>query len=207
MVGILTHREVLALAHHVPDVAEHEEIACHRTRQAGKIVGVAGDEPGGKAFCKSGCRILVRHGIADPLRQFIAERDVLLPRQFDEAVGEIGVVGCQCRFDIFRDDGRFVPQGKIELGTGQCGRIVLCGQQGIGVARMRPQRGAHGHARCHANHCNPQPHRLHPEKPFIFTTSEMVCRFLDTTAPTKEGLLRDDKIVSNLHEQMNGRGL
>jgi hypothetical protein len=35
----------------------------------------------------------------------------------------------------------------------------------------------------------------------------MVCRFLDTTAPTKEGLLWDDKIVSNLHEQMCGWGL
>jgi uncharacterized Zn-finger protein len=34
----------------------------------------------------------------------------------------------------------------------------------------------------------------------------MVCRFYDTTAPTKEGLLWDDKIVSNLHEQMSGRG-
>src|ERR1041384_7311776 len=32
----------------------------------------------------------------------------------------------------------------------------------------------------------------------------MVCRFLNTTAPTKEGLLWDDKIVSNLHEQMCG---
>jgi uncharacterized Zn-finger protein len=34
----------------------------------------------------------------------------------------------------------------------------------------------------------------------------MVCRFYDTTSPTKEGLLWDDKIVSNLHERMRGRG-
>src|SRR5258708_11782165 len=34
----------------------------------------------------------------------------------------------------------------------------------------------------------------------------MVCRFSDTTAPTKEGLLWDDKIVSNLHEQISSRG-
>jgi uncharacterized Zn-finger protein len=38
-------------------------------------------------------------------------------------------------------------------------------------------------------------------------TIEIMCRFCDTTAPTKEGLLSDDKIVSNLHEQMVGRGL
>jgi uncharacterized Zn-finger protein len=30
-----------------------------------------------------------------------------------------------------------------------------------------------------------------------------VCRFYDTTSPTKEGLLWDDKIVSNLHGQMS----
>jgi len=41
----------------------------------------------------------------------------------------------------------------------------------------------------------------------------MVRRFYDTTAPTKEGigqtkegLLWDDKIVSNLHEQTSDRG-
>ena len=41
----------------------------------------------------------------------------------------------------------------------------------------------------------------------MFSSSlRWVCRFYDTTAPTKEGLLWDDKIVSNLHEQM-GRKL
>ena len=34
---------------------------------------------------------------------------------------------------------------------------------------------------------------------------KVVCRFCDTTAPTKEGLLWDDKIVSNLHEQTGYR--
>jgi hypothetical protein len=35
----------------------------------------------------------------------------------------------------------------------------------------------------------------------------MVRRFYDTTAPTKEGLLWDAKIVSNLHEQKDRPGL
>jgi hypothetical protein len=34
-----------------------------------------------------------------------------------------------------------------------------------------------------------------------------VCRNYDATSPTKEGLLSDDKIVSNLHEQISGPGL
>jgi uncharacterized Zn-finger protein len=44
-------------------------------------------------------------------------------------------------------------------------------------------------------------------KPLGFAALEIVCRIYDTTAPTKEGLLWNDKIVSNLHEQMSGRGL
>src|SRR5262245_13200822 len=36
---------------------------------------------------------------------------------------------------------------------------------------------------------------------------KIVCQFPDTTAPTKEGLSEDDKIVSNLHEQMSRRGI
>jgi hypothetical protein len=48
--------------------------------------------------------------------------------------------------------------------------------------------------------------RFIAKKP-MFPALKMVCRFSDTTAPTKEGLLWDDKIVSNLHEQMSGRAL
>jgi uncharacterized Zn-finger protein len=44
------------------------------------------------------------------------------------------------------------------------------------------------------------------KNPVFPAHSKLVCRFYDTTAPTKEGLLWDDKIVSNLHEQMSGRG-
>jgi len=36
---------------------------------------------------------------------------------------------------------------------------------------------------------------------------KMVCHFHDTTSPTKEGLSEDDKIVSNLHEQMSRWGI
>ena len=48
-IGVLAHRQMLAFAHHVPDVAEHEEIAGHRAGHARDIVGISGDEPAGKA--------------------------------------------------------------------------------------------------------------------------------------------------------------
>jgi hypothetical protein len=40
-----------------------------------------------------------------------------------------------------------------------------------------------------------------------FPALKMGCPFRDTTAPTKEGLSGDDKIVSNLHEQMSRRDI
>ena len=42
------------------------------------------------------------------------------------------------------------------------------------------------------------------QNPGVFAALNIVCRICDTTSPTKEGLLWDDKIVSNLHEQMCG---
>jgi hypothetical protein len=54
---------------------------------------------------------------------------------------------------------------------------------------------------------NPSFARPIAEKPVLFATLKMVCQFLDTTAPTKEGLSGDDKIVSNLDEQMSRWGI
>jgi len=71
---------------------------------------------------------------------------------------------------------------------------------------VRPQHGERNPAYRHDSQCRTEPRPFHPEKPSVFTSMKMVCRFSDTTAPTKEGLLWDDKIVSNLHEQMSGRG-
>jgi uncharacterized Zn-finger protein len=43
--------------------------------------------------------------------------------------------------------------------------------------------------------------RFITRKPVLFCSLKMVCHLRDTTAPTKEGLSENDKIVSNLHEQ------
>ena len=138
MIGILAHRQMLAFAHHVADIAEHEEIAGHRARQARDIVGVAGDETDGKTLGKMRGRIRVRDGIVDALRQLFADGDVLVARQFDKAAGKIGIAGRQRRLDIFRDQRRAIPQGRIEPDIGQFGRIVLRRQDRTGVARVRP---------------------------------------------------------------------
>jgi hypothetical protein len=54
---------------------------------------------------------------------------------------------------------------------------------------------------------NPSFARPIAEKPVLFATVNMVRHFRDTTCPTKEGLSGDDKIVSNLDEQMSRWGI
>ena len=73
-IGLLAHREVLAFAHDVPDVAEHEEIAGDRARQARDIVGVAGHKAGGKTPGEMRGGIFFRDRVVHAPRQFIGER-------------------------------------------------------------------------------------------------------------------------------------
>jgi hypothetical protein len=54
---------------------------------------------------------------------------------------------------------------------------------------------------------NPSFARPIAEKPVLFAHLKMVCHFRDTTASTKEGLSEEDKIVSNLDEQMSRWGI
>ena len=138
VIGILAHRQMLALAHHVPDVAEHEEIAGHGARQARNIVGVAGDETGGKALCKMRGGIFFGDGVADAFRQFVAEGDVPVAREFDKTVGEIGIAGGQRRLDIVRHQRGLFRRAELSLISASCGGLVLRRQDRAGVAGMRP---------------------------------------------------------------------
>src|SRR4030088_1754669 len=186
MVGILAHREVLAFAYDIPDVAEHEQIARNGARQARDIVGVAGDEPGRKTLCKMRRRVFFRHGVIHPSRKVFAYRDVLLPGEIDKAAGKIGIAGGERRLDILFDDGLVVSQGRIELAIRKFRRIVLRQQYGAGVARMRPQRGEQSRANPHASDRRTDPHPQNPDASSLLKT---VCRFYYTTSPRTEGAL------------------
>jgi len=129
---------MFAFAHHVPDVAEHKEIAGDGARQARDIVGIPGDEAAGKVLGKMCGRIFFHDGSGYPLRQSIVEGDVLVPRQLDKAVGKIGIAGSKRSLDIpvyfFA-----IPQSRIKPEIGQFRRVVLRQKHGKGFARMRPQ--------------------------------------------------------------------
>ena len=138
VIGLLAHREMLALADDVPDVAPHKEIAGHRAGKARNVVGIAGDEAGGKAFCKLRAGIVFRHRIAHPLRQFVAERDVIAPRELSKAAGEVGIARGERSLDIVVDKARIISQSRIDLQAGKLGRVVLRRQHRPGVAGIRP---------------------------------------------------------------------
>jgi len=186
-VHVLARRQVLALAHDVPDIAEHEEIAGDRAREACDIVGISGHETGGKAPGKIRRRIRFRDRIADALRQFLADDDASVAREFDEACGEVGIIGRQRRLDILGDQPGAVPQGRIELQVGELARLVLRRQNGAGIAGMRPQRRAHGSAERHAceshyqGRAEPQP--PHPKKSNVFTSLNMAMPLLRHNCP------------------------
>ena len=150
-VHLLARRQMLALAHDVPDVAEHEEIAGDRARQARDVVGVTGHQTGGKALGKMRRRTCVSNGIADALRQFVADGNALVAGEFDEAVGEIGIALRERCLDVFGDQRLIAPQGGIDVDIGQRRGVVLRRQNGAGLAGVRPQRRAHRHAERHAS--------------------------------------------------------
>ena len=170
---------MLALAHDVPDVAEHEEIAGDRARQARDVVGITGHQTRGKAFGKMRRRTRVSNGIADALRQFVADGNALVAGEFDEAVGEIGITCRECRLDIVGDQRLIAPQGGIDVDIGQRRGVVLRRQNGAGLAGMRPQRRAHRHAERQHRPCQSrsEPQPPHPKKPNVFVFLKMVCRF------------------------------
>jgi hypothetical protein len=78
---------------------------------------------------------------------------------------------------------------------------------------MAPASRACGHSSAHATAHTAVPASAEPirhrfiENPWSFVAPKMVGYFLYTTDSTKEGLPWDDKIVSNLHEQMEPSGL
>jgi hypothetical protein len=102
---------MLAFTHDVPDVAEHEEITGDRARQARDVVGATGHQTSGKAFGEMRGRTCLGNGIADALRQLVADGNALVAGKLDEAVGKIGIAFRECCLDIVGDQRLIASQG------------------------------------------------------------------------------------------------
>jgi hypothetical protein len=178
-----------ALAHDVPDIAVYEQVAGNGAREACKIVGIAGDETGGKAPGHIRGRVRFRDRVADALRQVLADGNAPVAREFNEACGEVGIVHRQRRLDILGDQSGVVPQGRIELEISEFGRLVLRRQDGSGVTGVRPQRRAHGRAERHASKSHRQrradPQPPHPGKSNVLRPSTW-CAVFKTQRPRRK---------------------
>ena len=95
-------------------------------------------------------RTCVGNGVADALRQLVADGNALVAGELDEAAGEIGIIRRERRLDVVGDQRLIAPQGGIDVDIGQRRRIVLRRQNGAGLTGVRPQRRAHRHAERHA---------------------------------------------------------
>jgi hypothetical protein len=71
----------------------------------------------------------------------------------------------------------FIPQNRIDFEIGQARGIVLRGEHGRGIARMRPQQRARRRACRDASQTCSKPRASHPKNPDVFAFYQMVCRF------------------------------
>ena len=131
-----------------------------------------------KRLAKCDVEFCVRDGIADALRQFVADGNALVAGEFDEAVGEIGIARRQRRLDVLGDQRLVAPQGRIEAGDRTSAAGSSC------AARMAPASRACGHSAAHTATLSaitlPEPNRAataSSEKPNVFAFLKMVCRF------------------------------
>jgi len=179
---------MLAFAHHVADVAEHEQIAGHRARQARDIVGIAGDETSGKTFGKMRTRIRFRHRIADALRQLRADGDALVRASSAKLLaGRHRRPPAPPRYS--RDQRWCIPKGRIKPDIGQFRRVVLRPQKRKGVARLRrnlhERRRADSHTRQDTREAKPIRVRLIPKSP-MFLLFPTWCAVFWTQRPRRK---------------------
>ena len=138
MISSLPGRQMFALADHVADIAEHEQIARDRAGQPCEIVGLAGDETG-REPCRHLRRRTIRSDrIIDAPCQFVSQRDPMRAGQFDQAAREISIACGECSLDLSRDHALISPQSLRDLQIRQGRRIILRGDQFGTVLGVRP---------------------------------------------------------------------
>jgi hypothetical protein len=124
-----------------------------------------------------GGRILFGYGITDAARQRLRQRDVPVFGQFDKAVGKVGIAFGQRGLDVVCEKCLVIPLSRFELDIGDFHRIILCGQHGCSLARMRPQQRTRKSAQGHATESRADSRWFHPENIELPAAPNMVCRF------------------------------
>ena len=129
---------MVALAHRIADVAEHEEIAGRGPREPGEIVGSPGPEAVEEALCRANP---LRRGCTGCLHlggERRVDRNAALAREHEEARGKVGIVGRERALDFAAGDlGR---QRLFHGVIGEAHRIVLDRDEVRGIEAARRER-------------------------------------------------------------------
>jgi hypothetical protein len=133
--------------------------------------------------------------VGNPGLKVIGKRRIPGRGNVDETAGKIGVAGNECRFGSPLQYAWVVPQHEIKLDVGQTDGIVPSRQNRRGPLGAGPKQDAG-----HGEHRNSRQTRRYPP-PFHQNASPPALpmrHISDATGQTKEGLLQDVRIVSNL---------
>jgi hypothetical protein len=153
------------------------------------------NKPDSKSLRQLSDGVLPSNRVSNPSLKIIRKRHIPRHRNLDETAGKIGVAGNECRFGSPLQYAGVVPQHEIELDLGQTDGIVPGSQDRHGPLSARPQQDAG-----HGEYRNSRQTRRYPP-PFHQSASPPalpVRHISDATGQTKEGLLQDVRIVSNL---------
>ena len=135
LVGLLTGREPRTFAHGVADIADHEQIADRGAGKADEIVRFTGHEPFGEILYVAAGAVGLRNGGLDLRGKRRLDRNLLLAGKFQEAVGEVGILGGERSVDLAGGNLRIevARHGMI----GKRDRIVLRGDQRVRLEAER----------------------------------------------------------------------
>ena len=150
-IGLLAHHQMLALAHNVADIAEHEEVAGNRAGERSDIIGGAGHKAGGETLRKMRRGILLRDRIADATRGVVIHGDIVVTGKLNEAVSQIGVTAPERSFDIVGEQRRVISHSRTDLQIRERGRVVLGCERATRLARMRSHCGKQRATYCHTD--------------------------------------------------------
>src|SRR3984957_15004505 len=106
---------MLALAHHIADIAEDKEITGHSARETAGIVSISRHESGGKAAGKMRRGVFFGNRLVHALPEIVGERNVLGLGEVDKACREARIMRGQCGFDLAGYYVLVIPQSRTDL--------------------------------------------------------------------------------------------
>ncbi len=145
-INLLAGSQPSALAHRVANVAKHEEVSQRGACKAREVLRFACYEPAREAFDRTRCARSFRARESDLLGERGIDRHVLVTRESEKTLGEIGIVAGERSLDLALCYSRIQRSGDGVVS--KRGRIILGGKQQLRLVRARRE-GDRGASQAH----------------------------------------------------------